>query len=339
MKRDLLKKILLLILGFAVFFLPACGAAKVSPHAERPPAEITTTVDKATANPGDIITFTLSAEYDPAVKLELPEIADTFKDFRIVSSGSTPPSETHGRISQSRWYKLQADISGSYVLDPVEVAYQTPGGKRETLKTPKIFLEIESLLKEGDAKDIRDIKPPVSPIPSYRTFLLIAAALLAAVGVFLLARWLYGRYRRRQLAAIFARKPAHEEALEALERLLKRRLAEQGRIREFCFEISGIVRRYMDARFGIPAIDLTTEEILQQAGERDGLIDGQVRPLLAEFLLETDLAKFAKHRLPANKIEKIVQHTITFIGKTTPVAAGQEPHSHTEETAHEHVSV
>jgi hypothetical protein len=73
--------------------------------------------------------------------------------------------------------------------------------------------------------------------------------------------------------------------------------------------------------------------------ERDGLIDGETKPVLVEFLVETDLVKFAK-RLPAqNEIEKLIQQTMAFIEKTAPDAAPETARQDSKEEAHEHVSV
>jgi len=336
-------KIFWLIFALAIsFFAGGCGwkSTQPAPEVQPPPAEVTAAVDKASANPGDIITLTLSAEHDQDVAVTLPEIADKLSDFRIVNSGGSPPKKKGSRIAESRWYKFQADTAGSYVIQPVEVALQLPGSKQQTVKTPKLFIEITSLLQqEGEAQDIRDIKPPVSVFPSLKTFLPIIAALAGMIAAVLLGMWIFGRYRRKRAAKAVARKPAHEEALESLENLLRRNLVEQGRFQEFCFEISFVLRTYIENRFRIPAVDFTTEEILKRVNERDGVIDGEMKPLLAEFLVDTDLVKFAKHQPSADEMEKIIRDTMTFIHKTALVAAEKEPDSGPAREVHEHVPV
>lgn len=328
-----------LSIGFAV---GGCGLKndKSAPASPPPPAEVTAAVDKASANPGDIITLNLSAEHDRDVSVTLPEISDKLSDFRIVNSGSSPAEKKGSRILENRWYKLQADTAGSYVIEPIEIALQLPGGERQTLTTPKLFIEVASLLQqEGGAQDIRDIKPPVSVFPSLKTFLPIVAALAGIVAVILLGMWFFERYRRKRATKALARKPAHEEALESLQNLLKRNLVEQGRFKEFCFEVSFILRTYLENRFKIPAVDFTTEEILKGVNERDGVIDGEMKPLLAEFLVDTDRVKFAKHQPSTQEIEKIIHDTMTFIRKTALVAEEKEPAFGSGKEVHEHVSV
>jgi len=290
------------------------------PEESRPPAAIRAKVDRAAANPGDVITFTLETDYVTGVELELPEFSDIFSDFRIVNSGLSQPVQKGDRLHEERWYKLQADLAGSYVIDPVEVAYTLPDGARETLKTPKLFVEIESLLAEGDeAGDIRDIKPSVEFPRPYWRILAVAAALVGAVLAAILGKKLFDRWRRRVRERRLAPRPSHEEALEALERLLAKGLVEKGLAREFCFEISEIFRRYMHASTDVPAIDMTTEEIIPRI-EDNGIVREDLKPLVREFLASTDLVKFAKYRPTGREIDEIIEGARKFISETTPAS-------------------
>lgn len=300
----------------------ACNGDKGQSDAVRPEraaVELIVQVDRAVAHPGDIITLRLRADYRMDVSLGLPDISPALSEFRIVSSDSSAPVEKGDRFIAERYYKLQSDTAGSYIIDPIEVTYVSPTGEPEIAKTPKLFIEVESLLgEEGEAEDIQDIKPPVS-ITSYRVFILILATLAGVILLILLARHFFNRWRTRVRARKLAPRPAHEEALEALENLLKKRLIEKGRAREFCFEISEIFRRYMQARFSFPAIDLTTEEIIPHV-ESNGIVAEALRPVAKEFLINTDLVKFAKHQPPREEMDAIVEHTRTFINRTTVVA-------------------
>jgi hypothetical protein len=297
----------------------ACSGGRDAPEsleADTAPARLRAGIDKAVAYPGDIITFTLKAEYTSGVTLELPEIADKFSEFRIVDSGESAPGKKDDANIAERWYKLQADTAGSYVIDPLEVAYTLPDGASDTLHTPKIFLEIVTLLsEEAGLNDIRDIKPPVEILHPYRLALMIMAVALAAILTVLIARRAFGRWRRRAAERKLAARSPHEEALKALERLLGKKLIEKGQSKQFCFEISEIFRRYIHGRFDIPAVDLTTEEILPRFDE-DGVLAKSHGPLVREFLTGTDMVKFAKHLPSGEEIDKIVRDTRAFINET-----------------------
>ncbi len=305
--------------------LASCGREKQaqSTPSPRAPAELSAKVDRAAVSPGDIITFTMTANYAPDVSLELPDVADRFADFLIVNSGVSPIAEKGDRLILERWYKFQSDTAGSYVIEPIEVSYVPSGSSQQVLRTPKIFIEVVSLLgKEGQTEDIRDIKPPLPVTLSYRVLLRILAMVVGVLAAVLLIRWLVGWLRRRAEARESISRLPHEEALDALERLLKKRLIEKGRAREFCFEISEIFRQYMHARFGIPAVDWTTDEILPHIDD-DGLFEEAIKSLVREFLTDTDMVKFARYQPPREDLERIVEDTRTFVNRTKMVEADE----------------
>lgn len=105
-----------------------------------------------------------------------------------------------------------------------------------------------------DIHDIRDIREPG---PDLRPL----AWGLALLGAFLLAAgWLYRRRRRRvSREAIAPAPPPHVAALAELD-ALSDLLGIDGR--RFYFRLSAVLRRYLQARFGIPAPEMTTEELL-----------------------------------------------------------------------------
>jgi len=89
----------------------------------------------------------------------------------------------------------------------------------------------------------------------------------------------------------------------------------------------------------VPAIDLTTEELLRRVDEQPDLFNGEARPTLTEFLIETDLVKFAKHHPPASEVEKIIKNTADFISLTAPPAVEQSTQPDAVEKLREHVPV
>src|SRR5205823_13096562 len=107
--------------------------------------------------------------------------------------------------------------------------------------------------------------------------------------------------RPKRAAPSAPRRPPHEIAAAELERLRGRRLVEQGAFKEYYSALSDIVRRYLEHRFQLRAPEMTTEEFLL-ATARDGRLVAAHRRLLGEFLVESDLVKFARH-LPTVRSE------------------------------------
>ena len=80
-----------------------------------------------------------------------------------------------------------------------------------------------------------------------------------------------------------------ERAWVELDRLLKKGLPGRGRYKDFYVELTMVVRRYVQRKYGIRAPHLTTEEFLREFGDEGG---GK-KDELKRFLESSDMVKFA----------------------------------------------
>lgn len=297
----------------------------------REPVEAQASVDRAVATTGDLITYRITVDAGVEYEIEIPEAGAEIAGFRIVDIGRDEPLTRNGRTRRESLYELRADLVGSYVLPPVVVGYRQlvdegeEPGPWETLTTSEIFVEVESVLPtEGGADDIRGLKPLReirSPIPWSKIVLGVVAALLVAVGL-----WWYLRQRARRRIEV-PLVPPHEVAFEALNALRETDFDDPAAIRWFYFQISEVVRTYVEARFGMNATDLTTEEILASLTHLDQLATEQ-NEVLGRFLVDTDQVKFAHREPSGDDIESTYEQALGFVEATRPVAevvAEQEP--------------
>ncbi len=328
----------LLAISALAAVLVACGEPATEPAAAaepRPPVETRSRVDRAVATTGDVLTYTVTVDYDPAYEVELPEPGSEIAGFRIIDIGSEEPREERGRTVEELWYKLRADLVGSYVLPPVTVAYRKAAApdrpedagdaenaseaETRTIETSEIFVEVESVLPaDGEVTDIRELKPLRKierPVPWW-WFAGGGALVLLALGAYLL--W---RRSRRPVAA--PPRPAHEIAFEALDRLRQTDFEDHEAMRRFHFEISEVVRAYVENRFTLNATDLTTEEILAHLGELAGL-DGDSDQRLRGFLAATDRVKFAAYEPAEDEIGETYEGALSFV-ETTRERPAEEP--------------
>lgn len=164
---------------------------------------------------------------------------------------------------------------------------------------------------------LRDIKPlvPVPLGPSWWEIALwvLAAALLIAGAVYM---W---RKRLAKPAAPVAQDPADVIALRALRALRLAPDATIEAVQTHYFALSEIVRTYVEARFGLNATDLTTEEILHLLHNQDELLAHAQNDLRA-FLLASDAVKFAKRSPSQEDITNVFALAERFITTTRFVA-------------------
>jgi Domain of unknown function (DUF4381) len=169
--------------------------------------------------------------------------------------------------------------------------------------------------ESAPAEDIREIRGPKALFPLGLVLELLAGgALLAAVGY---AVWRRRRHRPSRALQYF------EIALQRLEEL--RTLMHPASVREFSSAISDTVRRYIEAGFKVTATHRTTEEFLHDILATENSPLSLHRSLLAEFLRQCDLAKFAGMSLSAANMESLYQSARSFIVGTSPGGPSATP--------------
>lgn len=162
--------------------------------------------------------------------------------------------------------------------------------------------------------DLRLLEPPE---PWRIHWGLVLASLALLVGVWwLIRRWRANAARRARFKAI---RGAHEDALTALERLFA--MVSEGRSRDYGIESSAILRRYLEARFGLLAPLRSTEEFLHEAQHAPQLTSSQ-QDALGEFLRCCDLLKFARTSADRAELEALHYAAVGFVTETRRTASG-----------------
>jgi len=98
--------------------------------------------------------------------------------------------------------------------------------------------------------------------------------------------------------------------------LNKKGFLEEKKLKEFYSEFSDILRRYLERRFGIMALDRTTREILSdlKIGDFSSGLVGKVK----EVLESSDLVKFAKFAAPRALAEDLEKKLTEILEETKP---------------------
>ncbi len=245
--------------------------------------------------------------------VKLPEVGTQIAGLRITDFGEEGPKEIDNRLVHKKWYKLQADIAGSYIIPAQVVSYAGDNGTRE-LKTPQIFIEVKSSLKPGpDAlKDIIDIKT-LEEVPfNWRPYIWAGCA---AVVVICLGAGGFMYYRKRKKKAAVLKRPAHIIALEEMEKLKSEHLIEKGIVREHYFRLSDIFRHYIENRFSIPAVEQTTQELLPEIMRLDAM-HTTAKSGARDFLHHSDMVKFAKYVPAEDEVTLNEQNVVRIIDET-----------------------
>ncbi|KPJ99642.1 MAG: hypothetical protein AMJ60_04355 [Desulfobacterales bacterium SG8_35] len=273
----------------------------------------------------------LEAAVPENVEVQFPVYSASLGDFTLKDSRLDPPRMTGSgdnvRVVHRVTYLLEPYLSGTYSIPAMTVTYRDKNSDMEgkTLATEEIQVSVQSLLEPDTAAvEIKDIRPPLSLPPNrVQQFLVIGLIfLLAALGA---AGLLYRKKTAAgKLPAAVQLRP-EEIALQELEKLLAENLLARGEIELFHLRISDILRHYIEDRFGLQAPERTTEEFLSElslAKSSASTLLGSHKTLLADFLAQCDLVKFARHEPTMAESEETVVICREFIEKTKEEAEG-----------------
>ncbi len=193
-----------------------------------------------------------------------------------------------------------------------------PGVKAQDVLAPAVEIKVESVL--AGVEDTSQPRPPRGMIEFRSWFWWIAGGLALAAAV---AGWIAWKRRAQRLALLAAgidpskpARPPEDVARDALAALLASPLlAEQGP-KPFYIELGDILRRYLEGRFGVPALDRTTAELLPELRQVAALRPHQAD--VREFFDTCDLVKFARFTPNAPEIDADVTRARAIIDGTAP---------------------
>ncbi len=263
------------------------------------------------------------------------ERIDTLTDK--VEVAGRPKADTvdlgNNRIQINKDLIIQSFDSGMYVIPGLKyvVGKDTFSSKDLTLKV--VPVKVDSLSTVHDFKAVEN--PPFhffDWLPTFITdywWIYLIVIILAAIGLFVYFKWI----KEGKLPLVSREKeiPPFEEALMRLENLKERHLWQNGMEKEYFTEITDILRNYIDRRFGINAMEMTSNQIISilKKNEETYAVNNQ----LQQILEIADFVKFAKMRPLPEDSEATYQRALNFINETKPVEKAPEEENPDKEDA------
>ncbi|HNG90244.1 MAG TPA: hypothetical protein PK858_08565, partial [Saprospiraceae bacterium] len=170
-----------------------------------------------------------------------------------------------------------------------------------------------------DMADIEDIRPEPKHWTDHWPWALGGLAVLTLLGLLF---WLAGRSARKPAAlSRTIELPPHTYALRRLEALTEKRLWQQGAVKAYYAELTHILRQYIERRYGIPALESTSDALVRHLERSD--FPPALREPLRELLAQADLAKFAKGVPPTafhHQAWQTVRLMVSSTGETEALA-------------------
>lgn len=248
----------------------------------------------------------LFAPYAEVVEAEKAPI-DVIHDFKL----DTIAIKNGIREIEARLLLTSFD-SGYYKL-PLLVAL-TPQGDTIYLDSP--FLDVTNIQIDTAKFVMHDIKGQMRYPVTFREVLpWIALALALLLLGYLLYRYIkYRRENRDFFGKPVVKDPPHIIALRALDKLHGEKLWQNGKEKLFYTGVTDTLREYIEARYGVSAMEKTSAEIMECLADKK--IEARNYRELDELFRTADLVKFAKYSPQVHENEEAVPAAVRFVNAT-----------------------
>ena len=131
--------------------------------------------------------------------------------------------------------------------------------------------------------------------------------------------------------------PAHEIAFQRIKELEEQKLWQQGETKGYYVALTDILRQYIEGRFNVPALESTTDEIM------DGLklkeFPDQLKKRLNDLLSLADFVKFAKLQPGPGENMEGMEIAKDFVNGTKAKVVQKEPEKEEEKDAGENKDI
>ncbi len=306
-----MKKIILLFLIFTFF-----DALSL----EEPEAKIS--ADSSSTLIGKRINLTMDFISKENYDVIFPAIEDSSEKIELLNISEPDTAFNEDFRTIRRNYVITSFDSGSYDIGPYTFVYsENNSDDFKVVKSNPLRIKFNSVAVDT-TQPVRDIKPPINPGWSLSEFLPYIIILIIVIAIFVI--YMYSKKKKSTGTTPWIidkpKIPPHKEALDALEKLRSEQLWQQGKVKEYHIRITNILRNYIERRFGINALEMITDDILNEFEKINR--DSELYHTLKDVLTLGDLAKFAKFNPLAGENEKSFDYTFAFVKRTIPVKDG-----------------
>lgn len=256
------------------------------------------------------------------IQVGLPDFAEVCNDTLVLVNGwqmdtlATRKQRKEGKFDVEYSVTLAPFEEGIYQLPDLYILRQTSGGIDTLSFTAPEPFEVKTMPVDTATFEIRDIKGQINypvTVEEVLPYVLVAGAaawLITAIAVVI--AYLARRRRKEESAP---KDPPHIVALRELDRYRSDKYWAPERQKTFYSGITGAVKDYIDARFGIDAPEMTTAELFDALKGRTELTP-ELYARMKELFETADYVKFAKYTAPDEQNSEALPLCVRFVTST-----------------------
>ena len=281
---------------FVPMYVKLCIGIFLFSFSQNAISQVTTEIDTTRIRIGEQIQFQIIVDEIDQVKFSNIRL-DSLKRIEVVESFKI--DSLRNRLIKK--YSLTSFDSGRYMLPGQTVFIRDKKFLTDSLIIDVATVAVDTIKQPMyTIKEIRNEPYTFGDILSEYWWLLVLLIVIAVILYFVL-RDKVKHYEKNN------RIPPFDMAKQRLKELDGKKLIKENKIKLYYVELTDIVRTFIEREMNIPALESTTDELLETITDFNSSsnlnIPEETIRKLKELLKEADLVKFAKSKPLINEIE------------------------------------
>ena len=276
--------------------------------------EVHAVLDSSSIRIGSQTKLDIYLNYDASAQKSIdvlwPEITDTLKKeievLNITKIDTTIPDKSKPNLIQQHLrLTITCFDSGAYFIAPFKFILNKDTAN--PLLTNPLHLVVNTVVTDSSLTKVKDIKAPFDEPFDWRWYLpyvYIGLAILATLIIIIILIKKYAKKKPEEVIIEVPKIPAHISALETLDKIKLESVWKDNKTKEYYSSIADTIRLYIEERFKINALELTSDEIIKIF--KSQVVDSESKNKLNQILTLSDFVKFAK-QIPIEQ-----EHTMTI---------------------------
>ncbi len=268
------------------------------------------------------VTVTMPRNFDGAI-VTLP---DTLGNTVEVVEALKPDTLTQGDLMQIMYrYMITSFDSGMHYVAPQPTVFLPDSTVISTqdfalsVYNPFQSMEVDEASGINKITDIREAENAPFQWRELLQYWPWAVGVLLIAGLVVLGIWLKKKYGGKSSDKPVKKEPEEPcevTALRNIERIKEERLWAHNRVKDFYSDLTGTLRKYVEQRYGISAMEQTSSQIMDEleTALRDHASD--IVPM-RQVLELADFVKFAKVEPLQNQNDEAIKLATDFVNNTT----------------------
>jgi hypothetical protein len=276
----------------------------------------TARIDATQIMVGDQARVFLEVQHNPANRLQWATIPDTFNNLEVIEKGKIDTIANGGLTTYRQRLLITGFDSGMFKV-PSFVFSVIPGNDTPYTVQSDSFALLVQTVAVDTTKGFKGIKGIIQVQSSWRDYIWF---IVGGIAIIIIVAAVVIYIMRKKPAKPVPKGPVEsltDYTLRMLAELDTKQLWQKNQAKQYYIELTDIIRKYIEDRFGTPAMELTTEEILDKARMMRDM--HPYYDALSEILHMADLAKFAKFQpLPQEHMDAM-DKAKNFVNTSRPI--------------------